>query len=129
MTVTEPSPEVLRKLEEAMRCRAGEHRQETIRSAPEPTPPKQPTMREDAVSVDVRAAGNAVSKTFFVDHYFGYPYGDLWMYDGAAWHGLGTLTAQDEQGPIQVAFASNSVEVKWKDNGDISGIRCWKFLT
>ncbi|BAU87048.1 hypothetical protein SLA_6179 [Streptomyces laurentii] len=129
MAVTGPSPKVLKKLDKAMRRRAAEQRHESTRNTPTPPPPGRPTAHEDVAPFDVTAAGNAVSKTFFTDHYFGYPYGDLWMYDGTNWHGLGTLTAQDEQGAMQIAFAANRVEVTWQDNGNVSSIRCWKFLT
>ncbi|MFE3521198.1 hypothetical protein ACFXOD_06340 [Streptomyces sp. NPDC059161] len=127
--MTVPSVEVLERLAEAVVRRASEQREEILDGAPEVRPPKQPKMRPGVTPGDTHAAGNAVSTAFFVDHYFGYPYGSLTMWDGVNWHGLGTLTAQDEQGAMQVAFASNRVEVNWKDNGDISSIRCWKFLS
>lgn len=129
MTATEPSPEILKKLEEAVARRLSRERAEVIQDAPQPSPPKQPTLRDGAEPLEVGAAGNAVTKQFFIDHYFGYPYGDLWMYDGTKWHGFGSLTAQDEQGAMQVAFASNRVEVSWSDNDNITSMRCWKFLT
>ncbi|MEU3076858.1 hypothetical protein [Streptomyces laurentii] len=131
MTVTGPSPKVLKKLDKAMRRQAAEQRHESTRNTPEPTPPppERPTAPEGLAPLAATAAGNAVSKTFFTDHYFGYVYGSLWMYDGTNWHGLGTLTAQDEQGAMQIAFAANRVEVNWQDNGNVSSIRCWKFLT
>jgi len=133
--MTEPSLEIIEKLAEAMTRRAAEQDAE-VRSAPEPrplrqptTPPKQPTIRRDIAPDDTPTTGTAIANSFYVDHEFGYPYGSLTMWDGTNWHGLGTLTAQDEQGIMQVAFASSRVEFSWGTNGNITQIRCWKFLT
>ena len=123
-----PSPEVLEQLEEATAAR--EARGEGAQPAPpQPRRPKEATPREAAGNgAAAPAAGNATANYLLVDHYLGGSAGTVWAYASGAWHGATSAQPADEAGIEQVAFASNRVDAYWNDAGNLTLLRCWKYL-
>ena len=126
--MTEPSAAVLEQLAQATERRAAEQ-QPVAPAAPQPRPPKEPTLPvADATPDGAPAAGTATAKYMLVDHFFGGSTGTLWAYDGATWRAKGTAEPPDEQAIAQVAFAANRVDVWWDNNDALTIVRCWKYL-
>ena len=121
---TEPSAEVRAQLAEATKARKGSAGQSP---AVAPPPPRDIAARAHAGNASA-PSGSANAQYLLVDHFFGGSSGTFWAYASGAWHGATTTEPGDEQGIAQVAFASNQVEADWADSGELTLVRCWKFL-
>jgi hypothetical protein len=73
----------------------------------------------------VGAAGCAKADHVLMDHYFTSSLRRIWAYASASWH-YRNVTATEEQGIAQVAFAADRVDVCWDDNNQLTLLRCWK---
>lgn len=75
----------------------------------------------------VGAAGAGTAKYLLADHSFTSGYRRFWANAGGGWRWR-TTTTSDEYGIIQVAYASNRVDVWWNASNQIYQVRCWKIF-
>ena len=73
------------------------------------------------------AAGSGTAKHVLLDHYFTSSLRRLWAHVGGTWRGR-NVTNTEEQGLVQVAFASNRVDAWWDNSNNLTILRCWKHL-
>jgi hypothetical protein len=124
-----PSPEIIAQLQEATSKRAASAGNGGQQVTP-PAPPLQQTAERAHAGEagQAPAPGSANAQYLLLDHYVGGSYGTLWAYASGAWHSSTTNEPSDEEGIAQVAFASNAVEADWNNTGQLSLLRCWKYL-
>jgi hypothetical protein len=116
--MAELSVEVLQQLEQA--------EAELARTLEETGPPVEAEVAVPrAAELAVAAAGSGQAEHILLDHYFTSSLRRLWVHAGGAWH-YADVTSAEEQGLVQVAFASDRVDASWNDKNVLWLLRCWK---
>jgi hypothetical protein len=116
--MSEISAEIWAQLDEA---------QATLESLLEATGPMLPT---EAAMPDVSgpllgAGGYAVATNLMLDHYFTSPLRRVYAHASGAWR-YRNVTATEEAGLMQVAFAADQIVVWWDASNQLTIIRCVK---
>jgi len=89
-------------------------------------PPVEEMAATEAFETVFGAAVSGQAKHILLDHYFTSTRRLLWIHAGGGWRhrSIGNI---EEQGAVQVAFASDRVDAWWDSSNNILQIlRCWK---
>lgn len=80
----------------------------------------------EAAELTFGTAGCGTAKLLVMNHYFTSSSRTLWAYVDK-WRGRGIGNAE-EQGLVQIAYASDRVDVCWDGNDKLTTMRCWKYF-
>jgi hypothetical protein len=78
-----------------------------------------------AVETAFGAAGCGKVKHLLLDHHFASLLHGLWAHADGVWR-YRNVTKTEEQGVVQIAFASDRVDACWDSSNKLTTLRCWK---